>query len=230
MSEEVKAERNSTTVGDRVVIWADGKEVADGRVEAWDGVPDGLECGTLRCVAGTCIVDGILTRPGFDDVPLAIRDPENPNQVLGKVKRWIFPLDLVKPYGIAVERPAASDSKKRKSQTVVSTVNKRKVLKWMIEEEKINPNKLYTRTIKEFPTVFNSRPEDYNANIQKVKDWWKKGPQHHPDLYVSDGARSRLLRFISILPGYCWNNAVGHSTPSVTLTMTLNIEILIFTS
>ena len=44
MAEDPKVERKAPVLGDRVVIWADGKEVADGRLEAWI-----LRCRDVHC-------------------------------------------------------------------------------------------------------------------------------------------------------------------------------------
>ena len=60
-------------VGGRVVILSEGKDVADGRLEALDGVPANVTCEGLPCIRGTCVVAGILTRsPECDETPLPL--------------------------------------------------------------------------------------------------------------------------------------------------------------
>jgi hypothetical protein len=36
-------------IGSRVVVIIDGKEVADGKLEAWDGSPEGVSCAEIPC-------------------------------------------------------------------------------------------------------------------------------------------------------------------------------------
>lgn len=185
-------------LGSRVVVIIDGKEVADGKLEAWDGSPEGVSCSGIPCISGTCVVDRILVRPGCANVRLPIVHPEDATRNLDAVERWIFPVNVVIPYGETLE-PL---KKKRKKQDVPSLLVRRKVLKWMIEEnrKRSSSDGLYADTMRQFPDIFHPDKAYYNANIKKITSWWLSGEKNFPDLYLPPDSQrgARLLRLLSL--------------------------------
>ncbi|POM74273.1 Hypothetical protein PHPALM_8796 [Phytophthora palmivora] len=67
----------------------------------------------------------------------------------------------------------ASQSSKRRAQSVNSIANRRKVIRWLLAYEKTDGmDGIFAKAVDRFPRIFNSAPR--SANLQKVIDWWRK--------------------------------------------------------
>jgi hypothetical protein len=64
--------------------------------------------------------------------------------------------------------------KGRVIQLVTALVLKKKVVKWMTEQDEKGVTKLLSKTVRQFPTIFRAHdPGSIRASIMKATRWWK---------------------------------------------------------